>query len=386
MKKQTQAKSIKGPNLQTFEKILKLGPLITQRLSGSNSSQLLQLPHVNEEDFKHFTTKKRRVVSLDDLAALTIEERRKLFRRLTEDEYNDVIAVVSGMPKVDMQAELEIIDIKDNKRVTPGALVTVNIYLQRRNLLSNIDSGGSKECSDLLIGEVDSTQDTEFNCSRNRCEIKVANNSIRKGKKKSHLKKEKRILQTFTYERSSDSINQANIPFKNVANQGDKTTIDLDCVDEDKEFEILQKTILKKDKLKPSSRNESCSLPVHCPHLPLKRQEGWWLYMSDHKTNMLTAAPKFISSLLNTFETELKFQAPLQTGYYQYEVSLISDSYIGLNRTESCSFTVFSPHSKQEEFDYGLDELDRDNDNDIIEQEETTSTEGSDSYDSGVEN
>ena len=386
MKKQTQAKSIKGPNLETFERILKLGSLITQRLSGSNSSPLLQLPHVNEDDFKHFTTKKRRVVSLDDLAALSLEERRRLLRRLSENEYDDVIAVISGMPKVEMQAELEIIDIKDNTRVTPGALVTVNIYLQRRNILSNIHSEDSKDGSGLFIGDaanINSISDSDITCSMNRFEEKVTNNSHKKGKKNKNSRNEKRILQSSAHKRPSLPLKQANT---NYTNKGYCTLIDTDSVDEDKEFELLQKTILKKDKLKSSSRSEICSLPVHCPHFPGNRQEGWWLYMSDPKTKKLTAAPKFIYSLLNTFETELKFQAPLRIGHYQYEVSLVSDSYIGLNHKESCSFTVYSPHTKQEEFDYGLDELDKENDNDIIEQEETTSTDGSDSHDSGVEN
>ncbi|KAI6650160.1 hypothetical protein LOD99_6077 [Oopsacas minuta] len=353
--------------------------MITQKLTDLNSSPLLQLPHINETEFKHFTTKKRSVRSLDDIANLTEEERRKLLRHLTQDEYLDVIAVLSGMPKIDMQIELEIVDLKDSSRITPGALVTVNIYLQRTNLLSTVELGDTEKTPDVTVE--DNVGTILPLCNTNSTMIRSKTKGTKVSKRvKNHKLARKVPKANFTQEKI-DVVGQV----KSINNLMDKEHQELDDVDEDKEFELLQKTILKKNKGKSSSRDELCSFPVHCPNFCGTRHEGWWLYMSDLKSRSLVAAPKFISGLVNTLEAELKFQAPLQIGRYQYDIFLISDSYIGLNCKQSCVFTVYFPDSHQENFDYGLDEHDKELDNDFIEQEETTSTEGSGSDDSGLD-
>ena len=366
LKRQSNSKINRGPSLETLENILKLGSLITQQLNDLNCSPLLQLPHICESDLKHFTTKKRRIHSLDDIADLAQEERLKLLRHLSREEYLNVFAVLSGMPKVYMQVELEIVDIKDSGKVTPGALVTVNIYLTRTNLLSTVKIDENKQGVDNESDFVKGLAENKVNVTN----YKTKNIRYIKGNKK--------------YQRNI-SKETIDIPFEKI-NSKELNHHHINCpeindVDEDKEFALLQETILKKHRNKLSI-DEICSIPVHCPHFHSERQEGWWLYMSDHKSKSLIAAPKFISCLINTLEMELKFQAPLQIGQYKYEVSLISDSYIGLNCKQPCVFTVYPTNVKIDNFDYGLEDHDKENINDFIEQYETTSTEESLSDDS----
>ena len=364
MKKRNNNKLNRGPYLETFENILKLGSLITQQLNESNCSPLLQLPHISESDLKHFTTKKRRIHSLDDIASITEEERRKLLRHLSQEEYLNVFAVLSGMPKVFMQVELEIVDIKDSARVTPGSLVTVNVYLIRTNLLSDVkintdqrDFVNEGDYVSIVTENIDSVKNYKMKNSR-------------------HTRRNKKVHKNVIEE-------SINIPSETIKSSKFNRDIrsEFTHFDEDKEFELLQETILKKHRNKPYM-DEICSFPVHCPHFHSERQEGWWLYMSDPKSKSLITAPKFISCLTSTLEMELKFQAPFQIGQYNYGVYLISDSYIGVNCEQPCVFTVYPTNLQTENFDYGLDDNDKENFDDFIEQDETTSTEESQSDDS----
>ena len=365
LKRHNHNKINSGPYLETFENILKLGSLIIQQLSDLNCSPLLQLPHICESDLKHFTTKRRRIHSLDDIANLTEEERLKLLRHLSQEEYLNVFAVLSGMPKVNMQVELEIVDIKDSAKVTPGALVTVNVYLTRTNLLSPL--------------KIEDNQDivNERGLVHDLAEDKVAVTNYRTKNKRSikGYKKSQRNVPEELMDVPFEKINSN----KFILNRENRP--EFNNADEDKEFELLQETILKKHRSK-LYKDEISSFPVHCPHFYHDKQEGWWLYMSDHKSKSLIAAPKFISCLINNLVMELKFQAPFQIGQYHYEVSLISDSYIGVNCKQPCVFTVYPTNLNKDDFDYGLDDHDKENSNDFIEQDETTSTEESHSDDS----
>ena len=62
------------------------------------SSQFLQLPHVSEDILKHFSTRKRHIRSLTQLAKMKDEDRRSLLRTLTDEQYRDVIRVLSLLP------------------------------------------------------------------------------------------------------------------------------------------------------------------------------------------------------------------------------------------------------------------------------------------------
>merc|ERR1712209_119380 len=88
------------PSLDTIEFAMKLSPLIVQAL-WDKQSPLLQLPHIEEDMLKHFHTKRRNIKSLQQVAKLNDDERRSLLRKLTDEEYKDVIRVLASFPILD---------------------------------------------------------------------------------------------------------------------------------------------------------------------------------------------------------------------------------------------------------------------------------------------
>lgn len=99
-------------------------------------SPLLQLPHLNQENLRHFTTKKRSVRSIKQLASMKDVDRRALLRNLTGEQYEDVINVCSMFPSVEMAVKPHVLDDDDDDAgvITAGAVVTVSVTIKRRNL------------------------------------------------------------------------------------------------------------------------------------------------------------------------------------------------------------------------------------------------------------
>ena len=62
-----------------------------------------QLPHISEDILKHFSTRKRNIKTLHQLARMKDEERRSLLRTLTDEQYRDVIRVLSLMPVLNIK-------------------------------------------------------------------------------------------------------------------------------------------------------------------------------------------------------------------------------------------------------------------------------------------
>lgn len=398
----------KGPSMNTLENILCLNQYLIQKLNVSCSLPLLQLPHISEEDLKHFVTKKRKIRTLQELGSLGEDERRLLLRRLTDEQYDDVINVLSGLPRIEMTIELEVIDIHDQFRVTAGALVTVNVYLLRTNVLQqSCEYEPSDVTLQLQENETDMNQASSVNYNQpsvdmsivleskstlvSNCNDKQYYNHSSKGNKKNKQgknNKSNKNVDNKVRNRKLKSVNNtptdlsasqtAKVSKKNTEIEILEEPINGDDMDEDKEFEMLQKTILKKTKNQKKDQNK-ISHVVHCPHFKEDRYEGWWSYMTDPKKDVLTAAPKYIPDLIHSYETDLKFQAPTCTGKYQYKIHLVSDSYIGLDVSTICQFTVYAADTTDlNEYDYGLDDTDNEADNDLIEQVETTSDEASD--------
>ena len=90
------------PSLDTIEYVMKCSPMVVQAM-WEKSSQFLQLPHVSEDILKHFSTRKRHIKSLTQLAKMKDEDRRSLLRTLTDEQYRDVIRVLSLLPVLSIQ-------------------------------------------------------------------------------------------------------------------------------------------------------------------------------------------------------------------------------------------------------------------------------------------
>ena len=95
------------------------------------------------------------------------------------------------------------------------------------------------------------------------------------------------------------------------------------------------------------------SFEVHCPYFPELRQEGWWIYLVETKTQILKSAVEKVSGLKDTETVELKFTAPDQ-GNYTYTIHVRSDSYVGVDVSKEIQLAVAKAeiieNSKQWEF------------------------------------
>merc|ERR1712113_882759 len=85
---------------------------------------------------KHFHTKRRNIKTLQQVAELKDEERRSLLRKLTDEEYKDVIRVLASYPILDVTITTEVVDDEEQHVVTAGAIVTVTLLLERKTMES----------------------------------------------------------------------------------------------------------------------------------------------------------------------------------------------------------------------------------------------------------
>jgi translocation protein SEC63 len=106
------------PRLDTIENTMKLSPMIVQSV-WNTKSPLLQLPHITESHLRYFETKKvyflfittfnttvllfqRTIKSVRQFAAMADEERRSILRSITDEQYDDIMNVLSIYPHLTM--------------------------------------------------------------------------------------------------------------------------------------------------------------------------------------------------------------------------------------------------------------------------------------------
>lgn len=64
------------------------------------------------------------------------------------------------------------------------------------------------------------------------------------------------------------------------------------------------------------------------------KQEYWWVYICDRKSQTLLTTPIYVTSLAHFEEVQLKFTAPRWPGVYTFTVCLRSDSYLGFDQAQ----------------------------------------------------
>jgi translocation protein SEC63 len=94
------------------------------------SSQLLQIPHFNEEVLKHCHRGKNAVSSINDFLSKDPEQRKGLAQMETQ-QLMDIEAFCSHVSSVDLKANLEVEDEGD---IVVGDIATVTVGLFRKNL------------------------------------------------------------------------------------------------------------------------------------------------------------------------------------------------------------------------------------------------------------
>lgn len=356
------------PSLDTMENAMKLCPLIVQALWDSKSS-LLQLPHITEDMLRHFTTRKRNIRSLRNLACMKSDDRRALLRSLNDDQYDDVMNVIAKMPLLSVEVKSEVLDDEDSCTITAGAIVTVTATLIRKHMSTLFDQEVVQETEYID----DFTEDNEVAPYPNGiCD----HNQIRKSKggweKKKEERRKKKSRGGRTKQKRGSAKPSANVHYKKeekskttrCSDESDsetnseseaggsshsgsadhdessepKSTRDKNEKEEDAEWEKFQQKVSKKDKALETKSKRSHS--VHCPFFPEDKQEYWWVYLADKKKHALITVPYLVTNLVETEVVELKFTAPPKPGVYSYSVIVRNDSYIDFDVVKNIKLDV----------------------------------------------
>jgi len=78
---------------------------------------------------------------------------------------------------------------------------------------------------------------------------------------------------------------------------------------------------------------------VHAPYFPMIKEEAWWVLLGQKGRNNLISCDKVVNND-REFVSKLQFMGPPQAGTYEFEVYVKSDSYLGLDKTDTISIEV----------------------------------------------
>lgn len=345
------------PSIETIENCMKMSPMIIQGL-WEFKSPLLQLPHLTE-DHLYFMNKKRHVKNLQQFAQLKPEESRMLLKNLTDFEYENIMRVLGKMPLIDFSIRCEVIDDENTNVVTAGAIVTVTVTLERkdmRSLFGDTKAPEKQGIKDDANEEAPGDDDEAATAvaapvkkasawakprkgGKGKGGKKPANNQKKKAQPKPAAAAVAATAATTTddqtaanSEAESDAGEHSDV--ESVAGSGsedddkqNKNNSSLDD-DDDEEWERLQAKLNKRERLEGKSR---LSHTVHCPYFPEEKQEYWWTYICDRKSRTLLTAPYHVTNLVDKEEIQLRFTAPRWPGVYPFMVCLRSGMWRGQN-------------------------------------------------------
>ncbi|XP_076347398.1 translocation protein Sec63 [Tachypleus tridentatus] len=372
------------PKLETVENAMKLCPMIVQAM-WDNKRSLLQLPHITEEVInRHFTTRKRNIRNIIQLAEMKSDERRALLRGLSDNEYADVMSVLTKFPVLDVDVRSEVLDDEDLGTITAGALVTVTVSLTRHDLdefmnqesdINNVEdqqeeeednksqTGNSEQCVQERKPKVWEKQKKKkgkggkskkkggstkpvTSQQQKKTTVSQQQNSIdQKTPNINKTKEEKSNKRSRASDESKESDTESDVGSshsESVASEDrdpkQPEANGKEVEDDDEDWDKFQKKIFKKDKVLESKSKMSHS--VHCPFFPEDKQEYWWIYIADKKQHDLLTVPCLMTNLVLNEEVELKFTAPSKPGIYTYAVIVRSDSYLESEYTKIIKLDV----------------------------------------------
>lgn len=353
------------PTIKTVENCMKLCAMIVQAL-WEHKSPMLQLPHITEDNLKCFLPKKHQIKSLQQFAQLKGEERRLILKHLSDSQYEDVMKVLGSMPYIEFKVRSEVIDDENPTVYTAGAVVTVTVSLTRKDMRhlfgddtveeqTLIDDG--KQPGNNEGGEEASEEQNNQAAAKKPAWLKQ-----KKGQKKSHKrgpskkfsaknavnnaqqnanalnsrKKDEKDKESSRDNKSDVSDSDVDSDRSNDEDSQEKKDVSVD--DDDTEWERFQQRISKREKVLEGRSN--ISHEVHCPLFPDVKQEYWWVYICDRKSQTLLTTPIYVTSLAQFEEVQLKFTAPRWPSVYTFTVCLRSDSYLGFDQAQDIKLDV----------------------------------------------
>lgn len=87
------------------------------------------------------------------------------------------------------------------------------------------------------------------------------------------------------------------------------------------------------------TEGESAGL-VHAPHFPFPKQEAWWIILGTKEGKIIDI--KKIANPKKEFTHDIKFLAP-KVGTYNFDLHILSNSYIGLDQNMPVELTTLDP-------------------------------------------
>jgi translocation protein SEC63 len=349
-------KKVPEPSLDMYESVMRLSQIIVQSL-WLPFQPLLQLPHINNEQLKFFFHKKRRINTIEEFANLKSDERRRLLKNLSDEEYHDIIVFCQTYPHIEMKVETEVPDDEDSSLISAGSFVNIKVYLRRCSLLeqgddtieneimSNINQSSNPPNDDNIIDNDSNKEIIEGVMPETLVASEVASKETsnkggkgggKKPKKKGKVQQKKKpqnVRKRPQQEQNKEEhnkkqeqtndIKKENNRESDVSEDEDREGEGLD--DEDKEWKELQKSI-RKEKEQMKNQIDTSSL-VHAPYFPADKHELWWVCVADRKTNSIVVPPQKVTGLKNEKEVTLKMMAE-RKGLFKYVVILTSDSYL----------------------------------------------------------
>jgi len=375
--------------------VLKLYPMFIQGLWPRNSP-LLQLPHLTDQNVLYLT--KNRVKNCQDLASLTEHKRRSLLNTVDESEYNDIITVLTMMPSLDIDTRIEVQGEDDRETVTVGSIVTLKVMLKRTSLLDS-----RKREAEILDGpvKVEKPEPENEQPKRKVWEKQKPKKKTNKGKGGKKVVVVKKKVESTANEATTSKDTSENQPQEGSS----KTTndkLDVESVNDSSsgsdssasDEEEFNKPEYDQD-LEPSgSDNEDFwddddpvvkkeilldseptnHHPVHCPLFPSEKNEWWFLYLTEKKTNRLVSMIVPCKTLDREKEVELRFSAPPQKGMYYYILNVRSDSYVNADYVQEVKIQV---QAAREPVQIKYEDTDDDVEHSHVSESEDEYTEGS---------
>ncbi|XP_050343052.1 translocation protein SEC63 homolog [Nymphalis io] len=357
------------PTIGTIENCMKLSPMIVQGL-WDKKSPLLQLPYITDDHLKYFVNRKKPIKSLLQLAQLSGEERRQVLRFLNDKQFDDVMKVLGNMPYIHFQVNTEVIDDENSTVVTAGAIVTVTVFLRRTNMKELFGDTSIKEKNTMKDDEDgggengekgENDKNDKKDAQKRPVWMKQKKHAPAKKSKKPAPKQQAKPAPApaptpaaapatpATEQKSKDKEpkkkddegqgeesdeGSSDESGSSSEGSGDKSAPD---AEDDDQWDKFQKRIQKRERLEGRSKS---SHPVHCPYFPSEKQEYWWCYICDRKSNTLLTAPAHVTALVSSHELQLRFTAPRWPGLYTFVCCLRSDSYIKMEQEQDMKLDV----------------------------------------------
>ncbi|CAL2027409.1 unnamed protein product [Caenorhabditis brenneri] len=349
-------------SIETFDNLLKLQPMFVQALWQKNSP-LLQLPHLTDYNLQHL--RKKRIFSCHDLAIMDAESRRAVLRTLNNDEYRDVMVVLSMMPRLRIETKTVVEGEDDKHELTAGCVVTLKVTMKRSRLIDPQEAGLADQYkaysgeNEEDNGDVDQepTENAEENTEEKKVNKKLwTKNKQNKKKKKpqggqGQKKFQKKVAPgsptasgateeqpLVKAEQEDDDDEEKNSQASDNGSDdedasGNNSDSDADAApksgnESDSEWE----DDVASNKKSIFETKNTQTHQVHAPFYPVDKFEWWWITVAyvdkKEKTRQLLTFPQLVKTLVDEQTVDIRFAAPPHKGIYTYNLSVKSDSYM----------------------------------------------------------